>query len=177
MIFYKVLLAIGLDKPGIVNLVSSFITGRGCNIEDSKMSVMGEDFALVLLFSGPFSSIEKVKAEIKDLESAAGLTVLLKDTKAPADRPKEASLPYIIETFGMDHPGIVNEVTGVLHKNKINVEDLETGVSNAPVSGTPVFHMRIKIAVPAAVPVSKLKDELFEVEKKQNLNITLTPAN
>ncbi len=44
MIFYKVLLAIGLDKPGIVNLVSSFITGRGCNIEDSKMSVMGGRF-------------------------------------------------------------------------------------------------------------------------------------
>lgn len=176
MIFYKVLLAIGPDKPGIVNQVSAFITERGCNIQDSKMSVMGEDFALVMLFSGPLPSIEKVKADIKSLESTAGLTTLLKDTKAPSARPKEPSFPFTVEVFGMDHPGIVNEVTGVLHKNKINVESLETGVGNAPVSGTPVFHMHIKISVPTSISLNKLKEEFFEVEKKHNLNISLTPA-
>lgn len=176
MIFYKVLLAIGSDKPGIVNLVSAFITERGCNIEDSRMSVMGDDFALVMLFSGPLPAIEKVKADIKNLEGTVGLTTLLKDTKAPASRPREASLPYTLEAFGMDHPGIVNEVTGVLHKHKINVESMETGVGNAPVSGTPVFHMHIKIAVPANVSINKLKEEFLEVEKRHNLNITLNPS-
>ena len=168
-------MAIGPDKPGIVNLVSTFIAECGCNIEDSKMSVMGEDFTLVVLFSGPLQSIEKIKSDIKVLESTAGLTTLLKDTKAPS-RAKEASLPYTLEAFGMDHPGIVNEVTGVLHKNKINVESLETGVGNAPVSGTTVFHMHIIIAIPASVPIIKLKEEFFEVEKKHNLNITLSPV-
>ncbi|OGF44328.1 MAG: hypothetical protein A2231_06760 [Candidatus Firestonebacteria bacterium RIFOXYA2_FULL_40_8] len=170
------LLAIGPDKPGIVNTVSAFLTERGCNIEDSKMSVLGEDFALVLLFSGALPSIEKVKADMKSLESSASLTTLLKDTKAPAASRKEASLPYKLEAFGMDHPGIVNEITGVLHKNKINVESMETGVSNAPVSGTPVFHMLIKMTVPTSLSIGKLKEELIKVEGKQNLNITLTPA-
>jgi len=123
-----------------------------------------------------FLSIEKIKADIKSLESIAGLTTLLKDTKAPAARPKEASLPYKLEAFGMDHPGIVNEVTGVLHRHKINVESLETGVGNAPISGTPVFHMSIKMSVPANIPIVKLKDELSLIENKHNLNITLTPA-
>ncbi|OGF57435.1 MAG: hypothetical protein A2452_12765 [Candidatus Firestonebacteria bacterium RIFOXYC2_FULL_39_67] len=176
MIFYKVLLAIGPDKPGIVNTVSAFLTERGCNLEDSKMSVLGEDFALVMLFSGALNSIEKVKADIKSLESSVGLTTLLKDTKAPTVHRKEASIPYKLEAFGMDHPGIVNEITGVLHKNRINVESMETGVGNAPVSGTPVFHMYIKMTVPASLPISKLKDELSKVEGKQNLNITLSPS-
>ena len=169
-------MAIGPDKPGIVNTVSAFLTERGCNIEDSRMSVLGEDFALVMLFSGAISSIDKVKADIKALESTAALTTLLKDTKAPSASRKEASLPYKLEAFGMDHPGIVNELTGVLHKNKINVESMETGVSNAPVSGTPVFHMVIKMTIPATVPITKLKEELVKVEGKQNLNITLTPS-
>ncbi len=176
MIFYKVLLAIGPDKPGIVSRVSSFLTERGCNIEDSKMSILGEDFTLALLFSGALPSIEKVKAELKDLESAAGLATLLKDTKAPPARPKEDSVHYTVEVFGMDHQGIVNEVTEILHKNKINVESLETAVENAPVSGSPVFKMHIKIAVPAAVYINRLKEEFLELEKKQNLNITLKNA-
>lgn len=121
MRFYKVLLAIGHDKPGLINSVSAFLSKRNCNIEDSRMSVMGKEFALFLLFSGPFKSIEDFKKDISVLERERGLTILLKDTKPPVYKSKEASIPYKIEAVGMDHPGIVNEITSILHKNNINI--------------------------------------------------------
>ena len=174
MIFYKVILAIGPDKPGIISTVSAFLTERNCNIEDSRMSIIGEEFALFLLFSGPFNSIEKVKNDIKGLEQKSGLTVLLKDTKPPKNKGKEPAIPYKIDVIGMDHPGIVNEITGIFHKNNINVVNLESDVSNAPVSGTALFHMHIKIDVPVSLSISALKEELAKAEKHSNLNIALS---
>ena len=169
-------MAIGPDRPGIVSTVSAFLAERGCNLEDSKMSVLGEDFSLAVLFSGEKNCVDKAQADIKILEKLAGLTTLLKDTKNPGNSRKASALNYKLEAFGVDHNGIVTEITAVLHKNKINVENMETYLEEPSASGTPVFHMSVKITLPSDLPLIRLKEELTKVEAKQNLKITLFPS-
>ncbi|MFH1823977.1 MAG: ACT domain-containing protein [Candidatus Firestonebacteria bacterium] len=201
MISCKVFLAIGHDRAGIISEVSLFLSQRNCNIEDSRMASIGEEFVLFLLFSGDHKDIKVVQKDISLLEKSSGLNILLKDTKPPVHKyesppplkvkvakaslpgkhdiigtsDKTQTRPYKVVAVGMDHPGIINEITTLLKKYNINIEDLKSSVTYAPVSGTPLFHLHIKMAVPITTPVKELKENLTKLEKLLNLNITLLP--
>ena len=47
-----VISALGEDKPGIIDELSRCIMGSGCGIADSRMTVLGGDFAILLLVDG-----------------------------------------------------------------------------------------------------------------------------
>ena len=46
---YVVLTAVGPDRPGLVNALASLIRDAGANIEDSRMAILGGEFAVILL--------------------------------------------------------------------------------------------------------------------------------
>ena len=46
---YAVLTAIGPDRVGIVDDVSGAVSEGSCNIEESKMAVLGGEFAVIML--------------------------------------------------------------------------------------------------------------------------------
>ncbi len=57
---YLVVTAIGQDHPGIVRSFTKTITEHDCNIEDSRMSILGGEFAMILLLSGHWNAIAKL---------------------------------------------------------------------------------------------------------------------
>ena len=60
---YFVISALGDDRPGIVNDLSRVILDCGCNIEDSRMSVLGGEFALILMTSGSWDGVAKLEQQ------------------------------------------------------------------------------------------------------------------
>ena len=48
---YLVISAQGKDRPGIVNTLSKAALDSGCNITNSRMAVLGGEFALILLIN------------------------------------------------------------------------------------------------------------------------------
>jgi len=46
-----IITAIGSDRPGIVSELSGIITTHGGNVEESRMSRLGSDFAIIMLVS------------------------------------------------------------------------------------------------------------------------------
>jgi len=132
---FFVLSLIGADRPGIVDEVSSRIHHAGFNIEDSRMAVLGREFGLILLATGPQEKLEALKASLAELESQ-GFVVGFKETVAP--EPASASgarVPYKISVYGMDHEGIVHAFAEAMAERQINVETLETQSAAAPMSG------------------------------------------
>lgn len=41
---YLVITALGADRPGIVNAITRHVSSCGCNIEDSRLAMLGEEF-------------------------------------------------------------------------------------------------------------------------------------
>jgi glycine cleavage system transcriptional repressor len=60
---YAILTAVGKDRPGLVDVVSRFILQCGGNIEDSRMAILGGEFAMVILVGGPPEAVQKVLGE------------------------------------------------------------------------------------------------------------------
>ena len=61
---YVVLTGMGPDRSGIVNTLSGFLLDCSANIEDSRMAVLGEQFAVILLASGEDGIEAKLKPGI-----------------------------------------------------------------------------------------------------------------
>jgi len=55
-----VISALGNDKPGIVNELSKTILDQGGNISESRMTVLGGEFAMMLLVTGSEDCIDNI---------------------------------------------------------------------------------------------------------------------
>lgn len=173
---YMLLTAIGPDRPGLVEEVSERLSAGGLNIESSRMAVLGGEFAIIMLVAGETAATEKLTGDTAELAGRTGLQFFLRPTIAPSQRPAASSVPYRLSVSGMDHPGIVHEVSAVLHRFKVNIESLETRVAPAPVSGTPIFTMAAVVAVPAEVKVRELRAALLEHGDALNVDVEFEPG-
>lgn len=168
---YLVLTAVGPDRPGLVNELSALIGAAGANIEDSRMAVLGGEFAMILLISGPPGAIERAREIGPQVEAGLGLRCILKET-SPA-HPQTDYLLYRIEVSGADRPGIVQAVAAILASRGINVASLESHLSYAPFSATPMFVLEADLQVPSKTVLSELRHELAATCEDENLDFRL----
>lgn len=168
---YTVLTAVGPDRPGLVQEISRAIHESRANLEDSRMAILGGEFALILLFSGSHGDVDEVAERSRALERDLGLRISFHETKPASQR--ESFLPYRLRVTGLDRPGIVARVSKVLANRAINVASLESRLQNAPLSGTPMFLLIAEVQVPSEVALSSLRRELAAVCDEENLDVSL----
>ena len=173
---YAVLTTIGEDRPGLVDALSQFILDCGCNIEDSRMAVLGGEFAMLILVTGEANSMEKLLKTIVATGEGLELTIQVKLTRAPAEARQKGTLPYEIEAFSMDHPGIVQRVANYLASRQINIRALDTRLTNAPITGLPLFSLHALVDLPASENVMEIRRGLQAIGARENIDIEMKPA-
>jgi glycine cleavage system transcriptional repressor len=171
---YVVLTAVGPDRPGLVNALAALIRDAGANIEDSRMAILGGEFAVILLISGAAGAIERAKEIGARIERELELRCILKET-APTRSPSDY-LPYRIDVSGADRPGIVEVIAALLAGRGINVASLESRLSYAPFSATPMFVLEASLQVPSKIVLSELRSELAATCEEENLDFRLEPG-
>ncbi len=171
---YVVLSAVGTDRPGLVNGLSALVGGAGANNEDSRMAILGGEFALIMLLSGTAGVMDRVRQIGPVVESELGLRCLVKET-SPAHPPAEYLL-YRIDVTGVDRPGIVQAIAGILADREINVASLESRLTYAPFSATPMFVLEADLQVPSRIVLSELRNDLAATCEEENLDFRLELA-
>jgi len=168
---HAVLTAAGRDRVGIVDDISAAILEHSCNIEESRMALLGGEFVSILLVSGENDELQRFLGELPALGKRLGLVMEQRSTEPP--RVDSGERPYLIESISLDTPGIVHAVTSILRRHTINIHDLETETSSAPWTGAAMFVMKARLSIPANVSVKKLRTELDELSLEHDLDITL----
>lgn len=167
---YLVITAVGPDRPGIVSELSALIHRTGANLEDSRMAVLGGEFAVLLLVSGTDRALEATALAASESAGLLGLSVQHRSTTGP--RRASNVLPYTLKVSGFDRPGIVQAITGVLARRRVNVSSLESRLAFAPHSGTPLFVLEADLEVPSETVLSELRRELVSKCDEENLDLT-----
>jgi glycine cleavage system transcriptional repressor len=170
---FAVLTASGADRVGIVNEISTSLLEAGCNIEESRMSVLGGEFALIVLVSAESDVIRQLLNRLEPLGKQIGLDLTGRPTGPYAVDP--TARPYSIECVSLDTPGIVHSVTELLHRRGVNIDELETNTTGAPFTGAPMFHMRIVAIIPEGLQLRQLREELAKIAAEADLDITVKP--
>ena len=171
---FAILTAIGSDRVGIVDDLTTLILDKRCNIEESRMAVLGGEFAVMLLLSGTQEDIDALIEASQGIAGDLGLHMSMKPTVEPKPHPQMR--PYMIESVSLDTPGIVHAITVLLRRHRINIENMVTETTAAPWTGAPMFVMRGRISIPQEVSLAALRDEIETLETEQNLDIKLIPV-
>lgn len=171
---YFVISALGKDRPGIVNQLSKAILDCGCNIEDSRMTVLGGEFALILMVSGHWGAITRLERQVPVLEKKLELTILARHTE-----PRTAvqdMVPYTVDVVAMDHPGIVHDIADFFATRDINIEEMSTWTYPAAHTGAPMFSLNMTVSLPAGVHIGRLRDEFTGFCDNLNLDAMIEPT-
>jgi glycine cleavage system transcriptional repressor len=166
-----VISALGEDRPGIVDQLSNIIYKHALNIEDSRMTVLGGEFAILLLVSGEQKSIDALQAQLGQIEQALQMSLLLKTTTE--SKVSDNTIPYSVEVAALDHPGIVNNIASFFSSRNINIVNLHTDRYSAPHTGSPMFALHMTIGIPAEANIAQLRDAFMEVCDELNLDAEL----
>jgi glycine cleavage system transcriptional repressor len=163
---------IGRDRPGIVARVTEILYRLGCNIADSSCTILGGQFAMILILSHPeLTGRESFGGAFDDLEKD-GLSVFLRTLQPGGETASKITGELcLISVYGSDKPGIVYPVVKELGDRKINITDLNTKLVGPP--ERPVYVMMIEAELPPGTKLGEIAAIMAKLKEKLQVDITV----
>ncbi len=166
------------DRPGIVADISQVIYENGCNLEDSTMTNLAGEFAIILLFS-PLSAgeetdlEEKLSMECRRLEREKGITAFIRPFSHEERKPKADYYAKNLHVEGQDQAGIVYKVSRFLADSDINISTLNSEMKLSPESGAAIYSMTLLVEIPQKVSLQSVEQGLNQIGDQLNVDITV----
>lgn len=105
---YLVITALGADRPGIVNTITRHVSSCGCNIEDSRLAMLGDEFTFIMLLSGSWNAINLIESTLPLKGAELDLLIVMKRTTA---RPPQAMQNTVwVQVEVPDSPHIIERL-------------------------------------------------------------------
>ena len=162
--------AVGSDRPGIVSELTGIITNHGGNIEESRMTRLGSDFTIIMLVS---VDIKWKESLVVALQAMKELSITTKGTE-PNTVIKDTNCQIFLN--GADNEGIVRVLSKYLAGKYINILEMETNISNAPITGTPLFNLMAITTIPDNIDLVEIQSDLTLIAQKLGVEITVNQS-
>ncbi len=173
-----VLSAIGRDRPGLVADLAQLVYDCDANLEDSRMTILGSDFAVILLASATTSdATDQLSLGAKRLERDHGLTILIRGLEAgPRSQiPAPRTRLHRLTAAGEDRAGIVAGMCRTLAERGANIVELATHSRPGP-GGSPHYELDVLIEIPESTDLSALQSALETEANRLVVDVELAPA-
>lgn len=171
---------IGKDRPGIVAGATEVLYRLGCNIEDSSSTMLGGEFAMILIVSHekPFTK-SRLLEEFKAFGDSMQVSVFVR-TMSKSEIRQEAPTGELcmVSVYGSDRPGIVYRVTKELADRNINISDMNTKLIGT--AENPVYIMMLEAVLPDGMEIEEVSLLLEKLKKELNVEIgvrSVTPVS
>ena len=148
-----VISAIGPDRTGVVQDITEVILNCDGNIEESRMTTLGSDFAMLLLVSGSWHTLSRLEKGLEKL-AESGLTYTIR--KTGERQIKEDRMPYAVDVVSLDHQGIVYNLANFFASHNIEIADVATRSYAAAHTGAPMFAIQMSVNVPSSIHIAQL---------------------
>ncbi len=166
--------AMGKDCPGVVASVSKALFDLDANIEDSSMTILRSEFAMILIVSTRQEvEASDFESHFKELTSKMGLFISIKglgENEIHSEK-RYLGVPHMISVIGTDKPGIVYKVSELLASRGINITDLNTKVVLG--DKTPVYTMILEVDIPEYLDITLLEKEFSSLEEEMAIDIDM----
>jgi glycine cleavage system regulatory protein len=165
-----VLTVLGEDRPGLVEALSHIIAAHQGNWLESRMAHLAGQFAGILRASVPEAHAAALRTALQGLASH-GLQVVIARSSTNAPAPVARWLMF--DLVGNDHPGIIRDLAHTLAQRGINIDELQTACTSAPMTGAMLFKATARLRVPREVAVADLRTALEQLAHDLVVDITL----
>jgi glycine cleavage system transcriptional repressor len=145
--------AMGADRPGIVAALAGSLTRANVSIEDSSMTILGGQFAMLLLVSTMLGA-RQLEAIIRPVALDLDLLLEVRDaSRTTNERTAPVAVPsavvareHVIAAYGPNRPGLVAAIAEVLAEHRVNITDFGSRL------GGDTFAMWFNVVLPDAPP-------------------------
>ena len=165
-----ILTLIGPDRPGIVEAIAEPIARHGGNWLESRMAHLAGKFAGILRIE---VAAEQASALVESLRALERSGLALTIETGPAQAPVPGARTFVLELEGLDRPGIVREISHALAERGVNIEELTTDRTTAPMSGELLFRSRALVTIPPRTDPERLRERLEELAGDLMVQVTL----
>jgi len=169
-----IMTAFGKDRTGIVADVTRLLYDNDCNLEDTTMSMLADEFTLSLLFSSPDENIDELLSrECRRLELDKGISAFVRPLQPQQHQGRQNYKTCTLHIEGLDQAGIVYKTSQFLADRQLNIVQLDSTSTASPESGATIYNMIIHVQVPEQLPFDQLEEELGSVADELHVDITL----
>lgn len=159
MIQNYILTLIGDDRPGLVESLADVVNQHQGNWLESRLANLAGKFSGIVLIAMPQGQSQAFEEAILQLKDS-GLSV--RATKANSEKPTGRHTETM-SVIANDRPGILSEVTAVLARLGVNLEELTTDCAPAPMSNETLFSAVAKISIPDHVSDDQMSEALEQL--------------
>jgi glycine cleavage system transcriptional repressor len=168
-----VVAAVGPDQPGIVAEFTRVFLEQDCNLEDSSMTVLRGQFAIMLVVEAPDSvTPTALESDLSFATSVFGLVISVWEIGSVGAGSPQGE-PWTVSIYGADRRGIVHGITKLLADRDVNVVDLSTRLTGGP--GEPVYSMILEVTLPPTCDPERLRAELEATAQALGVECSLHP--
>ncbi|OGT65844.1 MAG: glycine cleavage system protein R [Gammaproteobacteria bacterium RIFCSPLOWO2_02_FULL_47_50] len=171
---YLVVTALCKNRPEDLEQFTRTIKEIGCSISESRMTVLGSEFCIQMMLSGPWDSIAKIEDLLPRLGDKLSISFMAQRT-APA-RMSGKLMPYAIDVVAVDRAGIVHDIVNFIHENKIVIQELQTNTYKAATTGATMFSLHLAINIPADFSIAGIRGDFMEFCDQLNLDAIMEPV-
>lgn len=161
---------IAKDKPGLVEQLSKTVSDHGGSWLESRMSHLAGQFAGITRVQ---VSNEKRTALTEALLGLSNTELTIVVQPGDSSTGSAETLQRVLSIIGNDRPGIVLEVSSALAARNINVSEMNTNITSAPMTAESLFEATANIQVPAQQDLDELGDKLDEIANDLAIDINL----
>lgn len=169
---HLVLTAIARDRPGVVESVADVIASHSGNWIDSSMARLSGEFAGIIMVEIAAESAARLEKALAGLDKEGIDVIVHKAASSASPSGHHARL----ELTGLDHPGIVLEITRTLARHGVNIDELSTSVSRGSMGAEPMFTAEADILLPSDLTTDSLRDALELIAGDIMVDIELSDA-
>ncbi|MBK4715492.1 MULTISPECIES: glycine cleavage system transcriptional repressor [Tenebrionibacter/Tenebrionicola group] len=175
---YLVITALGADRPGIVNTITRHVSSCGCNIEDSRLAMLGDEFTFIMLLSGTWNAITLIESTLPLKGAELDLLIVMKRTNSHPrlDMPTTVRVQVQVP----DSPHLIERFTDLFDKHEMNIAELISRTQ--PASGREKTHaseLYIQIAAhsPAQNDATNIEQAFKDLCTELNAQGTISVVN
>ncbi len=169
-----IMTAFGKDRTGIVADVTRLLYENDCNLEDTTMSMLADEFTLSLLFSSQQPEIvELLTRECRRLELDKGISAFVRPLQPLQKKDNQNYKTCTLHIEGLDQAGIVYKTSQFLADHRLSIIHLDSATGASPQSGATIYTMTIDIQVPEDLPFDQLEEDLSTVADELHVDIAL----
>jgi glycine cleavage system transcriptional repressor len=168
---YLVISAMFDDKPGVVEQLSGIIATHQANVSDSRMTVLGKTFAVIMLVNAEPQVLDELEVELTVFSQTNNFILNAKRTQYHPDENQGEA--YKVEAITVDSPGIVYALSQFFGQRGINILNLVSTMQPAAHSGLPMFAIDMIVDIPASHNINELKEDFMVLCDNKNLDASL----
>lgn len=170
-----IMTAFGKDRVGIVADVTRLLYENDCNLEDTNMNMLADEFTLNLLFSSSRGNVEEqLSQECRRLECDKGISAFVRQLPPLEKKVRKGYKTCTLHIESLDQAGIVYKISQFLADNNLNIVQLKSTPKASPESGAMIYSIEVHIQVPEEISLDQVEDDLSALADEMQVDISMS---